>query len=313
MQNNNTNTNIDQIIEELAKLIPAEQLLIDEPLKEYTSFRIGGPAKAVVLVSNEKELSDVLSLLAGTETEHFLIGNGSNLLVSDKGYNGIVIKLAGNFEGISRDGDTVTVGSAMLLSRTSAFAQKEALSGFEFASGIPGTIGGAIFMNAGAYGGEMKDIVTAVRLMSPDGAKTAEVPAEEMDFGYRHSALEENGWIATEVKLKLEPGDPEEIKARVMELAKKRNDKQPVTFPSAGSTFKRPATGYAAAMIEEAGLKGVSVGDAEVSTKHSGFVINKGNATCADVMELMRIVIDRVHENTGVTLEPEVRFLGEEF
>lgn len=301
------------IIKQLKEIIPEERVLAEEPLKEYTSFRIGGPADAVVLVRESGELGRVLGLLGETGTEHFLIGNGSNLLVADEGYRGIVIKLTGEFEDISRDGDYVTVGTARLLSSTSAFAQKEGLSGFEFASGIPGTIGGAVFMNAGAYGGEMKDIVTSVTLMSPDGSETKTVSGEDMSFAYRHSAIEESGWIALEVTMKLTPDDPEAIRERVMELAKKRNDKQPVTFPSAGSTFKRPSTGYAAAMIEEAGLKGTHVGDAEVSTKHSGFVINRGNATCEDVVALMRLIIDRVYENTGVTLEPEVRFLGREF
>lgn len=311
MQISKNVTNIDWIIEEISQIIPRERVLRSEPLSSYTTFKIGGPAKAVCLVNSEDELGRTLRLLSDAKTEHMLIGNGSNLLVSDRGYDGIVLKLDGDFESIDREDNIISVGSAKLLSAASSFAANEGLAGFEFASGIPGTIGGAVYMNAGAYGGEMKDVVRTVKLMSPDGSEVITKSNDEMEFGYRHSALEDNGWIVLNIEIELEPGDEAEIKDRIAELASKRKEKQPINFPSAGSTFKRPASGYAAAMIQEAGLKGLCVGDAEVSTKHSGFVVNKGNATCDDVLELMRIVIDRVRENTGVTLEPEVRIIGE--
>lgn len=312
MQISKNVNNIEWVIEEVSKIVPRDRVLRFEPLKAYTTFKVGGPATALVKVNTERELSRVLRLLIDTRTKHMLIGNGSNLLVSDAGYKGIVLKLEGDFDAIERDEDTITVGCAKLLSATSAFATAESLTGFEFASGIPGTVGGAVYMNAGAYGGEMKDVVTEVRVMSPDGYQILDMPADEMEFSYRHSILEENGWVALSVKIKLEPGNQEEIKARVLELAGKRNEKQPVNFPSAGSTFKRPVGGFAAALIDEAGLKGAHVGDAEVSTKHAGFVINKGDATCDDILELMRIVVEKVYENSGIRLEPEVRIIGEE-
>lgn len=311
MQISKNVTNIDWIVEEIERIVPRDRVLRNEALSKYTTFKIGGPAKAVCLVHSEEELSGVLRLLSDAGTEHMLIGNGSNLLVSDRGYDGVVLKLEGEFDSIIRDGVNLVSGGAKILSAVSSFAANEGLAGFEFASGIPGTIGGAVYMNAGAYGGEMKDVVTEVKLMSPDGLNTEYRTVDEMEFGYRHSVLEENGWIVLSVKLCLREGDPAEIKENIAELASKRKAKQPINFPSAGSTFKRPAEGYAAAMIQEAGLKGMSVGDAEVSTKHSGFVVNKGNATCDDVLKLMRIVIEKVKEDTGVTLEPEVRIIGE--
>lgn len=299
----------NSVIEKIKSLIPEERVLVDELMAEHTSFKIGGPADAMVLVENERELAEVLKLVQGSE--HILVGNGSNFLVADSGYPGIMIKLAGEFDEIKLIGDeNICVGGAKLLSAVSTFATENGLSGIEFASGIPGSIGGAMFMNAGAYGGEMKDITESVRLMKPDGSEIFERNNSEMEFGYRHSKIQDDGAIVLSVKLKLEKGNIDEIKSRVVELQEKRNSKQPVNYPSAGSTFKRPAGGYAAALIDEAGLRGCSVGAAQVSEKHTGFIINTGGATAEDVLTLMRHVREKVYEKSGIMLEPEVRLIN---
>ena len=300
----------NKMVWEIQDVMKADRVFLNEPMRLHTSFRIGGPADALVLVNNEEELRTVLKLLNDAGAKYLLIGNGTNLLVSDSGYHGIVVKLAGDFDAITlEDETTVRVGGATLLSSTSAFMTEHGLTGFEFASGIPGSIGGAMFMNAGAYGGEMKDIVKSVRLMRPDGSKIIVRSNEEMKFGYRHSAIQEDGHIVLSVTFEMEKGNKEEIAAKVAELQEKRNSKQPVNYPSAGSTFKRPENGFAAALIDEAGLKGKTVGGAQVSEKHAGFVINTGKATAEDVLELMRVVRKTVYDNSGITLEPEVRLI----
>ena len=302
-----------QAAEMIEGFIPSERLLRDEPMSAHTSFRIGGPAAVFVLVENEDELSKVLDALAGTGAEHLLIGNGSNLLVSDAGYPGVVVKLSGDFESIEQCADDpclVRVGAAKLMSSTSAFLTERGLAGFEFASGIPGSIGGAVFMDAGAYGGEMKDVVESVRVMDANGSNLRTLGNAEMDFSYRHSIAEDSGTIILSAVLRLKKDDPKEIAARAAELAAKRNAKQPVSYPSAGSTFKRPAGGYAAALIEASGLKGYSVGGAGVSEKHAGFVINTGGATAEDVLAVMRHVREKVYEDSGIMLEPEVRLIN---
>lgn len=299
--------------ERMEGIIPAERLLRDEPMSLHTSFRIGGPAAVFVVTENEEELSAVLAALAETGAEHLLIGNGSNLLVADEGYPGVTVKLAGDFESIVQDEEDpclVRVGAARLMSSTSAFLTERGLAGFEFASGIPGSIGGAVFMDAGAYGGEMKDVVESVRVMNPDGSGLRTLTNAEMDFSYRHSIAEESGMLILSAVLRLKKDDPHEIAARVAELAAKRNAKQPVAYPSAGSTFKRPVGGYAAALIEASGLKGYRVGGAEVSEKHAGFVINTGGATAEDVLSVMRHVREKVYEDSGIMLEPEVRLIN---
>jgi len=290
--------------------IPEERILENEPMSRHTSFRVGGKADFFVDVAAEQELAALLALLTGESVPHLLIGNGSDLLFADEGYRGVILHLTGEFENAEASGEYITAGSARLLSSVSSLAAENGLTGMEFASGIPGSLGGAVFMNAGAYGGEMKDIVSRVWVMAPDGSRIEEKTGGEMDFSYRHSAIQDNSGIVTRVELKLTPGDPAQIRARIRELTEKRNAKQPVNYPSAGSTFKRPSKGYAAALIEEAGLKGVSVGGAEVSEKHSGFIINKGGATASDVLELMRLVRARVYEHSGILLEPEVRIIG---
>lgn len=309
---------IDEALELISAAVDEKRILRDEPMSAHTSFRIGGPADALVLVNDEEELAAVLDAVRRTGAEHMLIGNGSNLLVSDEGYPGIVIKLSSGFESIEQDAEDpclVRAGAAKLMSSTSAFLTERGLAGFEFASGIPGSIGGAVFMNAGAYGGEMKDVVETVRVMDCgfSGGPFGEVSMltnEEMDFGYRHSRAGEGGMLVLSATLRLTPDEPEAIAARVAELQAKRNSKQPVNFPSAGSTFKRPVGGYAAALIEESGLKGYRVGGAEVSEKHSGFVINTGGASCEDVLAVMRYVKTKVYEDSGITLEPEVRLIN---
>lgn len=304
---------IKETLTKIAKVIPEDRLLVDEPMSRHTSFRIGGPAAALVIAENEEELGAVLRICTEDAAEHLIIGNGSNFLVSDEGYPGIMIKLGGDFDSIRQDPEDeckVIVGTARLLSSTSAFLTEQGLSGFEFASGIPGSIGGAVFMNAGAYGGEMKDVVRSVRVMRPDGSEIKEVAGDKMEFSYRHSVLEDNGWLALAAVLELTKDDPKAISARVAELQAKRNAKQPVNYPSAGSTFKRPKVGYAAALIDEAGLKGYRVGGAMVSEKHAGFVINAGGATAEDVLAVMRHIRSEVYKNSGTMLEPEVRLIN---
>lgn len=292
--------------------IPESRILENESMAKHISFRVGGCADYYVNCTDRKELSSLLSFLTEEGVPHMLIGNGSNLLFRDSGYRGVIIHLEGEFQDCEVQGDTVIAGSGKLLSSVSSLAAKSGLAGMEFASGIPGSIGGAIYMNAGAYGGEMKDIVTRVWLMSPDGKEETVRTGTEMEFAYRNSCLQRTGEIVTKVELKLQPEDAEAIQARIAELTEKRVQKQPVNFPSAGSTFKRPAEGYAAALIQESGLKGISVGGAEVSEKHSGFIINKGGATATDVLQLMELVEKKVYEDSGIHLEPEVRIIGEE-
>ncbi len=311
-----TNRAIDRVIE----AIGVKNVLVNEPMSSHTSFHIGGPADAVVFVNNEEELARVLGIVAEEDAPHMLIGNGSNLLVSDEGYPGIAIKLAGEFEVIKQDEEDktlVTIGAARLMSSTAAFLTERGLAGFEFASGIPGSIGGAVFMNAGAYGGEIKDVCESVRVLcrAEEQGESGRYEArtlsnEDMDFGYRHSAAEDMGMIIVSAKMRFTEDDPAAIAARVEELREKRNSKQPVNYPSAGSTFKRPVGGYAAALIEQSGLKGYRVGGAEVSTKHSGFVINIGGATCEDVLAVMRHVRETVLADSGILLEPEVRLIN---
>ena len=317
----NTNKSIlEGIISEIRTIIPDDRVMTDEPMNRHTSFRIGGPAAVFVTVNDERELSGLLKLLSklpgedpDNVPEHMIIGRGSNFLVADEGYPGIMIMLGGEFEEISQDAEDeclVTAGAARSLGSTSSFLTENGLAGAEFASGIPGSVGGAVFMNAGAYGGEMKDIVETVRLMEPDGSKIITLTSDQMDFGYRHSMVEESGMIVLSAALRLEKDDPEAIMERVLDLQNRRNSKQPVNYPSAGSTFKRPVGGYAAALIDQAGLKGYSIGGAQVSEKHAGFVINTGGATAEDVLALMRHIREEVYKTSGIMLEPEVRLIG---
>ncbi len=280
-------------------------------MSRYTSFKAGGEAAFVAEAADEEQLKKLLKITSDLEVPHILIGNGSNILFKDSGYEGIVIKLSQAFayENVIDEG-RVVCGTAILLSTLARELMNEELTGFEFASGIPGSLGGALFMNAGAYGGEMKQVVKSVRAISADGSEERVFSNEEMKFGYRKSLLSENGYIAVEAVLELKKGDRKEIAEKMKELSVKRNSKQPVNYPSAGSTFKRPEGHFAGKLIEEAGLKGVAVGGAEVSVLHSGFIINKGGATATDILELITLVQNRVYDESGIMLEPEVRIIG---
>ena len=284
------------------------ELKKDEIMKNHTSFKIGGKADYFVNVATANELKLVLAELKKLEIPYFVIGKGSNLLVSDKGIEGAVISLAG-FEEISLCEDTITVGAGVSLARLCTYALENNLSGLEFAYGIPGGVGGALYMNAGAYGGEMSQVVVSATVLTKDG-EIKELDAEDMKLGYRTSIFKTNGDIILTVKCKLEKGNPDKIKAQMDDFLFRRKDKQPLEYPSAGSTFKRPQGHFAGALIEKNNLKGVSVGGAMVSEKHAGFVINYDNATANDVLALMQKIKDIVLEKDGVELEPEVIFVG---
>ena len=299
------------IINELKKYLPTQRILEQEPMSRHTTFRVGGPAALFLEIATEEELQKVLQLLDQTGENYYLLGNGSNLLVSDTGYDGVILHLAREFYHVEiREDNTMYCEAGATLAAIARAALAQSLTGFEFAAGIPGTLGGAVVMNAGAYDGEMRQVITSVRLMTPQG-EIVEKSCEEMKFGYRHSILKEETYIVLGAALQLRKGQQEDIRLRMEELAAKRRDKQPLEYPSAGSTFKRPEGYFAGKLIQDSGLKGFTVGGAQVSEKHSGFVINKGNATAADVMELIRQVTAKVKEDTGVTMEPEVKQIGE--
>ena len=293
-----------EIIEQLKRLAGESNVRTDESMSRHTTFRVGGRAAAFVSVCDEAGLKAVLDYVLSGSIPYFLVGNGSNLLVSDSGYDGVILKLAGEFDKIKVEGTRVTAGAAALLMRTAAVAAVRGLTGLEFASGIPGSVGGAVYMNAGAYGGEIADVI--VEAYTPEGA----IKKQDLELSYRSSVFKKNGKIITGAVFELQHGDKAAIREKVEELKNKRLEKQPLEYASAGSTFKRPEGNFAGKLIMEAGLSGVSVGDACVSEKHCGFVINKGNATADDVYKLICLVRDKVKEHSGVTLEPEVIMLG---
>ncbi|MCM1023497.1 MAG: UDP-N-acetylmuramate dehydrogenase [Prevotella sp.] len=276
----------------------------EEKLKNYTTFRIGGKCDLLIELRGEESFLGLIPLAERLGVPYYIFGKGSNLIVDSDGIDGVVFVSGKGFSDISASGGTVTCQAGAALASVCGFAVENSLSGLEFAYGIPGTVGGAVFMNAGAYGGEMKDIVTSVRAMDRNGSVT-EYPAEELDFSYRRSRFSESGEIILSAVLKLTKGDKSRIKADMENVLEKRKSKQPLEYPSAGSTFKRPEGSYASLLIEQCGLKGVRVGGAEVSAKHSGFIVNKGNATFAELMELIRLVKDTVKEKTGYVLECE--------
>ena len=298
------------MLEKLQNLIGEAKVLVNEPMASHTTFRIGGPADYFVAPETVEELAAVLKLCKEEDMPYFILGNGSNLLVGDKGFRGVVIQLYKNFDGIALEGTKITAKAGAMLIRVAKEAGKAGLTGLEFASGIPGTIGGAMVMNAGAYGGEMKDVVTAVTILTKDG-EIKTLSGEEMNFRYRGSVVEDEGYIVLEAVMELKEGNLEEIHTRMEELSVQRKTKQPIEYPSAGSTFKRPEGYFAGKLIQDAGLRGYQVGGAQVSEKHCGFVINAGGATAADVMKLMKDVSDKVNAQFGVTLEPEVKRIGE--
>lgn len=289
----------------------AKPLLAGEPMKKHTSFRIGGPADLLATPSDEAELRELLARAVREDIPVTLIGNGSNLLVRDKGIRGLVIKLGNMLNNIKVEGELITFGSGVSLALASKKAASLGLSGLEFAVGIPGSIGGAVYMNAGAYDGEMSKVVTKVRVMDFTGT-VSELAAEELYFAYRHTALQNSGKIVTGVTVKLTAADKEAIAAKMADFSSRRISKQPLELPSAGSMFKRPAGYFAGTLIDQTGLKGYTVGGAQVSKKHAGFVVNIGGATAADVLQLIRDVQNKVFAAHGVHLEPEVLVLGEE-
>ena len=298
------------IIEKFTDLLGKEKVKVNEPMNRHTTFRIGGPADCFLLPSSQEALQEIIKICSDEKLPYFILGNGSNLLVSDAGYRGVIIQLYRNYGEITAEGNMIRAKAGALLSQIAAAAKNASLTGFEFAGGIPGTLGGAVVMNAGAYGGEMKDILKEVTVMTEKG-EILTLPAEELEMGYRTSIIKKKGYLVLGAVIVLEQGEQEVIKARMKELTEQRVSKQPLEYPSAGSTFKRPEGYFAGKLIMDAGLCGYQTGGAQVSEKHCGFVINKGNATATDVCRLMKDVQDKVKEQFGVTLEPEVKFLGD--
>ncbi len=295
---------------ELLNIVPGDRIKCNEPMKLHTTFRAGGPADFFAVPETKEEVRGLVRLCEDAGMPYYIIGNGSNLLVSDRGYRGLIIQIYKEMGRIAAANGQITAQSGALLSRVAAKALEEGLSGLEFASGIPGTLGGACMMNAGAYGGEMKDVLSSVLVLTPEG-EFLTLHSGELDMGYRTSVISKKGYIVLEACIQLEKGDKESIRSRMEELRKKRTSKQPLEYPSAGSTFKRPEGYFAGKLIEDAGLRGFRVGGAQVSEKHCGFVINRDGASAAEIAELMRQVSARVEEQFGVVLEPEVRRLGE--
>ena len=291
-------------------IIPRERILFHEPMSKYTTFRVGGEAECILVVQNEDELARLIPYLNRIEQEYFILGNGSNLLVGDKGYRGMVVKFGEEMEQIQVEGTRMTVKAGALLSKAAMTAKQHSLIGLEFAAGIPGSIGGGIVMNAGAYEGEMKQVVESVRVMDRDG-QILTLDNDTMEFGYRTSIIKNRPFIVVEVVLQLAVGDQEKIAAKMEELAVLRRSKQPLEYASAGSTFKRPEGYYAGKLIMDAGMRGYRIGGAQVSDKHCGFIVNTGKATAADIKEVIEEVQERVKERFHVMLEPEIVFLGD--
>ena len=301
------NVNLKQRFQEI---LEDNRILEAELMSRHTTFRIGGPADFFLVPENADEIKKIIAVCKEKNVPYFNLGNGSNLLVSDKGYQGVVVQLYRNFGQIRVEDSRIHAQAGALLSGIAAAAREASLTGFEFAGGIPGTLGGAVVMNAGAYGGEMCQVLTRVRVMTGDG-QVKILDASELELGYRTSCILSRGYIILEAELLLEMGSQEEIRSQMQDYAGRRREKQPLEYPSAGSTFKRPAGYFAGKLIDEAGLRGFGVGGAQVSEKHCGFVINRGGATAADIVELCRQVKERVFQNSGVKLELEVKLLGE--
>lgn len=300
------------VVEALERYVPRDNIHLQEPMAGHTTFRIGGPADCFLQLEDEEQLRKVRRYLDLAGVPFFVLGNGSNLLVDDAGYRGVVLQIGQKMSDISVQGCHVIVKAGATLGQVANAALEHGLTGFEFAAGIPGTVGGGVVMNAGAYGGEMRQVVTRVRVVSREG-ETMELDNDTMEFGYRTSVIRNSPFTVTEVAFCLEAGDREQIRARMEELAARRREKQPLEYPSAGSTFKRPEGHFAGQLIMEAGLAGYQVGGARVSEKHCGFVVNAGNASARDVRALIGEVQERVKERFRVDLEPEIVFLGQTF
>jgi UDP-N-acetylmuramate dehydrogenase len=291
-------------------LLGEDRVFTEEAMSQHTTFKIGGPADYFLMPDKGEDVGRVIKICKEKEIPYFILGNGSNLLVGDGGYRGAVIQIYRNMSSVTVEGNEITAQAGALLSAVAAAAKNASLTGFEFAGGIPGTIGGAVVMNAGAYGGEMKDVLTEVTVMNAEG-DIFTLPTEELELGYRTSIIKTAGYIVLEAKIRLKEGNPEVIRETMKNLTIRRTTKQPLEYPSAGSTFKRPEGYFAGKLIMDSGLAGYQVGGAQVSEKHCGFVINAGDATARDVRTLMDNVRDIVYKKYGVTLEPEVKFLGE--
>lgn len=298
------------LYKELCKAVGEENVLKDEPMNRHTTFRVGGPADFFVLPSVIEEIRVVRELCCRGDIPCYITGNGSNLLVGDKGYRGVIIQIGKRMNAVRAEGERIFVQAGALLSKTAAAACEASLTGMEFASGIPGTVGGALRMNAGAYGGEMRQIVESAEVLTAEG-DVLDLSVEELKMGYRTSVISKNDYVALSAVLKLDRGEQKVIRARMEELKEKRVEKQPLEYGSAGSAFKRPKGYFAGKLIQDAGLRGYRVGNAQVSEKHCGFVINRGGATAAEIVQLMTDVEDRVEEMFGVRLEPEVKRIGE--
>lgn len=293
----------------LRAIVGEENVLADEPMSAHTTFKVGGPADLYVIPESFDELSDVLLACRESGEKYFLLGRGSDLLVSDEGYRGVIVAAGDGLVGVSVDGAQMTCQAGVDLREASEMACELGLSGLEFACGIPGSVGGACFMNAGAYGGCMADVLQSVRVLLPDGSQET-LGVDELDLGYRRSRVASEELVVLSATFGLEKGDPERIRATMDDLTRQREEKQPLEMASAGSTFKRPEGHFAGKLIMDAGLQGYRVGGAEVSKKHAGFVVNTGGATAADVHAVIEHVQDEVERQFGVRLEPEVRFLG---
>lgn len=293
----------------LLSILKEEQVKKSEPMKSHTTFRVGGPADYFVTPQTAEEVAKVIEVCSQENVPYYIVGNGSNLLVSDNGYNGVIIQIYKQMNQVEVNGHEIHAQAGALLSLIANRALEAELTGFEFAAGIPGTLGGACVMNAGAYGGEMKDVLKSVTVLTGDG-EVKTLQKEELELGYRTSVIAKRGYIVLDAVIGLQGGKKEEIKAVMDDLKERRITKQPLEYPSAGSTFKRPEGYFAGKLIQDAGLRGFQVGGAQVSEKHCGFVINKDQATAADVMNLMNQVSDKVYEKFGVRLEPEVKRLG---
>ena len=299
----------EEIFKKFQKILGEDQVICGEPMSRHTTFRIGGPADYFLTPAGAEEIRDVIAYCREVELPYFILGNGSNLLVSDEGFRGAVIQVDHRMQEITVEGRAIRAQAGVLLSKAAAVARDHSLTGLEFASGIPGTLGGGVSMNAGAYGGELKDVLVRVRVVDRD-LQIRDIEAGDLDLGYRHSRIQDEEMVVTDVVLELLEDRMEEISSRMNELREARTSKQPLEFPSAGSTFKRPEGYFAGKLIMDAGLKGFRVGDAQVSEKHCGFVINRGAATAKDVCTLIKCVQEKIREKDGVLLEPEIRFLG---
>ncbi len=298
------------LYQELCGILGEENVFTKEPMSRHTTFRAGGPADFFVTPEKEGQVRKTLFLLKEARVPCYIMGNGSNLLVGDRGYRGVILQICKKMNRIRIQDTVIQAQAGALLSKIAAEAQAKGLTGFEFASGIPGSLGGAVMMNAGAYGGEMKQVLTQAQVLNASG-EIEDVLAEEMELGYRSSVFSRNGGVILSASIQLEPGDPPAIQSRMEELKFLRTSKQPLEYPSAGSTFKRPEGYFAGKLIQDAGLRGFQVGGAQVSEKHCGFVINKDQATAMDIRSLMEQVSEKVYAQFGVRLEPEVKLIGE--